>query len=150
MHLITIDDFSCTLFNSISLSQDDDYEQFNPYPIDQIIYHNIANALEIEFEDYSENNFSKNFHWISPSSAYYDRITDWIERPFLTMFPENGKVMLTLFLNVGHKESKYDLFIYYFEKLHFILLIEFLLHFVGLELFEWLHWKFHVTWSFYY
>ena len=51
LHLTIInDDFSLTLLDSISSSQVSDYEEFNPYQIDQDINHNVEKTLEFEFK----------------------------------------------------------------------------------------------------
>jgi hypothetical protein len=46
------------------------------------------------------------------------RIAYWIEDPYFEKFLENGKVILTLFLNED-PEGKYNVFPFYFEVLKF-------------------------------
>jgi hypothetical protein len=77
---------------------------------------------------------------------YHDRIAYWLEGSYIKIFRQNGKDILTLFLNEEHKgKGKYDVFIFISEILQSILLIGNFFVFAGLELLQWLHWKFHFT-----
>jgi hypothetical protein len=73
-------------------------------------------------------------------------IAYWLEGSYIKKFRQNGKDILTLFLNEEHKgKGKYDVFIFVSEILQSILLIGNFFVFAGLELLQWLHWKFHFT-----
>lgn len=75
--------------------------------------------------------------------TYYDRIADWLERSFLAKFPENGKAAFTLFFEGQNR--MFDLFIFGFKILQFLLLTLISFDFAGWELLRWLHWKFSFT-----
>jgi hypothetical protein len=57
---------------------------------------------------------------------------------------ENGKVILTLFVNED-QEDKYNVFPFHFEVLQFLLLIFDFVFFAGLKLLRWFHWKYDFT-----
>jgi hypothetical protein len=56
----------------------------------------------------------------------------------------NGKIMLTLFLDVDY-EGKRDMFLSFVDILPFFLIMLDLVFIAGLELLGWLHWKHDFT-----
>jgi hypothetical protein len=56
----------------------------------------------------------------------------------------NGKIMLTLFLDVDY-EGKCDMFLSFVDILLFLLIMLDLVFIAGLELLRWLHWKHDFT-----
>jgi hypothetical protein len=75
---------------------------------------------------------------------YHDNIAQWLEDSYNRNNRGNGKIMLTLFLDVDY-EGKRDMSLSFVDIPPFFLIV---LHFVfiaGLELLRWLHWKHDYT-----
>jgi hypothetical protein len=69
---------------------------------------------------------------------YNDKIAEWLEDSYRKNVQGNGKVMLALFLNDDYK-GKYDVFLFNFDTLPFLLLVFNFVFIAGLELLRWLH-----------
>jgi hypothetical protein len=121
------------------------HDMFFAYPPCEEIREHVENCQENgEFPSWSmvmssPHNFGKfsESSYILPCfcDPYHDRITYWLEGSYIKKFRQNGKDILTLFLNEEHKsKGKYDVFIFISEILQSILLIGNFFVFVGLEL----------------
>jgi hypothetical protein len=75
---------------------------------------------------------------------YHDNIAQWLEDSYNKNIRGNGKIMLTLFLDVDY-EGKHDMFLSFVDILPFLLLTLDLVFIAGLELLRWLHWKHDYT-----
>jgi hypothetical protein len=75
---------------------------------------------------------------------YHDKIAQWLEDSYNKDIRGNGKIMLTLFLDVDY-EGKRDMFLSFVDILPFLLLMLDLVFIAGLELLRWLHWKHDFT-----
>jgi hypothetical protein len=75
---------------------------------------------------------------------YHDKIVQWLEDSYNKNIQGNGKIMLTLFLDVDY-EGKHDMFLSFVDILPFLLVTLDLVSIAGLELFRWLHWKHDFT-----
>jgi hypothetical protein len=75
---------------------------------------------------------------------YHDNIAQWLEDSYNKNIRRNGKIMLTLFLNVDY-EGKHDMFLSFVDILPFFLMMLDLVFIAGLELLRWLHWKHDYT-----
>ena len=73
---------------------------------------------------------------------YHDKIAQWLEDSYNRNIRRNGKIMLTLFLDV---EGKRDMFLSFVDLLPFFLMTLDLVFIAGLELLRWLHWKHDFT-----
>jgi hypothetical protein len=75
---------------------------------------------------------------------YHDSIAQWLEDSYNKNIRRNGKIMLTLFLDVDY-EGKSDMFLSFVDILPFFLMMLDLVFIAGLELLRWLHWKHDFT-----
>jgi hypothetical protein len=75
---------------------------------------------------------------------YHDKIAQWLEDSYNKNIQGNGKIMLTLFLDVDY-EGKRDMFLSFVDILPFFLIMLDLVFIAGLELLRWLHWKHDFT-----
>jgi hypothetical protein len=75
---------------------------------------------------------------------YHDKIAQWLEDSYNKNIRGNGKIMLTLFLDVDY-EGKRDMFLSFVDILPFFLIMLDLVFIAGLELLRWLHWKHDFT-----
>jgi hypothetical protein len=75
---------------------------------------------------------------------YHDKIAQWLEDSYNKNIRGNGKIMLTLFLDVDY-EGKCDMFLSFVDILPFFLIMLDLVFIAGLELLRWLHWKHDFT-----
>ena len=75
---------------------------------------------------------------------YHDEIAQWLEDSYNKNIRGNGKIMLTLFLDVDY-EGKCDMFLSFVDILPFFLIMLDLVFIAGLELLRWLHWKHDFT-----
>jgi hypothetical protein len=75
---------------------------------------------------------------------YHDKIAQWLEDSYNKNIRGNGKIMLTLFLDVDY-EGKRDMFLSFVDILPFLLIMLDLVFIAGLELLRWLHWKHDFT-----
>jgi hypothetical protein len=73
---------------------------------------------------------------------YHDKIAQWLEDSYNRNIRRNGKIMLTLFLDV---EGKRDMFLSFVDLLPFFLMTLDLVFIAGLKLLRWLHWKHDFT-----
>jgi hypothetical protein len=75
---------------------------------------------------------------------YHDEIAQWLEDSYNKKIRRNGKIMLTLFLDVDY-EGKRDMFLSFVDLLPFFLMTLDHVFITGLELLRWLHWKHDFT-----
>jgi hypothetical protein len=75
---------------------------------------------------------------------YHDKIAQWLEDSYNKNIRGNGKIMLTLFLDVDY-EGKCDMFLSFVDILLFLLIMLDLVFIAGLKLLRWLHWKHDYT-----
>jgi hypothetical protein len=75
---------------------------------------------------------------------YHDEIAQWLEDSYNKNIRGNGKIMLTLFLDVDY-EGKCDMFLSFVDILPFFLIMLDLVFIAGLKLLRWLHWKHDFT-----
>jgi hypothetical protein len=75
---------------------------------------------------------------------YHDKIAQWLEDSYNKNIRGNGKIMLTLFLDVDY-EGKRDMFLSFVDILPFFLIMLDLVFIAGLKLLRWLHWKHDFT-----
>jgi hypothetical protein len=77
-------------------------------------------------------------------APYHDKIAQWLEDSYNKNIQGNGKIMLTLFLDVDFEGNR-DMFLSFVDILPFFLIILDLVFIAGLELLRWLHWKHDFT-----
>jgi hypothetical protein len=75
---------------------------------------------------------------------YHDKIAQWLEDSYDRNIRGNGKIMLTLFLDVDY-EGKRDMFLLFVDIIPFFLIMLDLVFIAGLKLLRWLHWKHDYT-----
>ena len=75
---------------------------------------------------------------------YHDKIAQLLEDSYNKNIRGNGKIMLTLFLDVDY-EGKCDMFLSFVGILPFFLIMLDFVFIAGLELLRWLHWKHNFT-----
>jgi hypothetical protein len=75
---------------------------------------------------------------------YHDKIVQWLEDSYNKNIRGNGKIMVTLFLDVDY-EGKHDMFLSFVDILPFFFIMLDLVFIAGLELLRWLHWKHDFT-----
>jgi hypothetical protein len=71
---------------------------------------------------------------------YHDNIVQWLEDSYNKNIQGNGKIMLTLFLDVDY-EGKCDMFLSFVGILPLFLIMLDFFFIAGLKLLRWLHWK---------
>jgi hypothetical protein len=93
-----------------------------------------------DLDKFFKNTYTHPCHY----DPYHDKIAQWLEDSYNRNIRGNGKIMLTLFLDVDY-EGKCDMFLSFVDILPFFLIMLDLVFIAGLELLRWLHWKHDFT-----
>jgi hypothetical protein len=100
--------------------------------------------MVIPFPHYPDKFFKTTYTRLCHYDPYHDKIVQWLEDSYNKNIRGNGKIMLTLFLDVDY-EGKHDMFLSFVDILPFFLIMLDLVFIAGLELLRWLHWKHDFT-----
>jgi hypothetical protein len=103
-----------------------------------------SSLMVIPFPRNPDEFFKTTYTHLCHYDPYHDKIAQWLEDSYNKNIRGNGKIKLTLFLDVDC-EGKHDMFMSFVDILPFFLMMLDLVFITGLKLLRWLHWKHDFT-----